>query len=118
MLQNSTPVLIYTTWPDTENAAVAGDELVSQGLAACVNILAPATSIYFWQSVVQRGVEVPMLIKTVSKHVDAVTAVVKKLHPFDVPAVAVFRMEGGNPAFLDWIALQTADASSQKDAST
>ena len=100
-------VLIYTTWPDAEQAAAAGEHLVARQLAACVNILAPATSIYMWQGKAERVQEVPMIIKTLERHVERVTDEIGVLHPFDVPAVAAVSISGGNVEFLAWIKSQT-----------
>jgi hypothetical protein len=41
-------VFLYSTFPDAESAAKPGALLVANGLAACVNIHAPMTSIYKW----------------------------------------------------------------------
>lgn len=105
---NSAAVLIYTTWPDTASAEAAGRVLVAERLAACVNILGAATAIYAWQDAIERDTEHPMLIKTRAANVDAVAAAVRRLHPYDVPAVAVLAIAGGDGEFLEWISAQTA----------
>lgn len=101
------PVLIYTTWPDVDRAEAAGRTLVLERRAACVNILAPATAIYEWQGEAQRDVEHPMLIKTRRGQVSGVVRAVRRLHPYDVPAVAVLPISDGDPEFLAWISTQT-----------
>jgi periplasmic divalent cation tolerance protein len=108
-------VLIYTTWPDAEAAGAAGGELVAKKLAACVNILAPATSIYVWDGATECDTEHPMLIKTVAGRTQAVMKMVKQLHPYDVPAFAVLDIADGDPAFLSWIAAQTRGSEADGD---
>lgn len=100
-------VLIYTTWPDAGMAEAAGAELVSGRIAACVNVLAPATAIYEWNGDVQRDTEYPMIIKTMPRHVAAVTTVVKAHHSYEVPAIVVLPLAGGDAAYLGWIDHQT-----------
>jgi len=100
-------VLIYTTWPNADLAVAAGEQLLARRTVACVNILAPATAIYMWQGKTEHGQEVPMLIKTVRRHVDNVVAEINHLHPYDVPAVAAVPIVDGNAAFLEWIGCQT-----------
>ncbi len=101
-------VLIYTTWPDPETAERAGRVLVEERLAACVNRLAAMQSIYSWDGAVQCDEEWPMLIKTTKARVDEICRQIRDLHPYDVPAVAVVPVVGGDPEFLGWIAGQTA----------
>ena len=100
-------VLIYTTWPDTARAEAAGRSLVAEKLVACVNILGAATAIYAWQGEVQQETECPMLMKTRRARVDDVITAVKRLHPYDVPAIAVLPIESGDPEFQAWIGAQT-----------
>ena len=100
-------VLIYTTWPSAARAEAAGRSLVSEKLVACVNILGEAMAIYKWQGELQQEIECPMVMKTRKARVDDVVAVVKKQHPYDVPAIAVLPIEGGDPEFLAWIGAQT-----------
>lgn len=107
---NDKPVLIYGTFATTEEAARIGGDLVDARLAACVNILAPLTSIYVWQGQRETGTETPMLIKTVASRAESVIARVRELHSYDNPALLVLPVDGGSANFLAWIAAQTAPA--------
>ena len=111
------PMLIYTTWPDAAQAEAAARRLVTNREAACVNVLGAATAIYSWQGEAQRDVEYPMLIKTRRDQVSAVVERVRRVHPYDVPAIAAWPLDDGAPEFLAWITLQTAplEAADDKD---
>lgn len=102
-------VLIYTTWPDAASAEAAARVLVAEKLVACANILGEATAIYAWQDKIEQETECPMLLKTRRARVDAVKETVKRLHAYDVPAIAVLPIEDGEPEFLAWIGAQTTD---------
>lgn len=115
MDDGSCPVLVYTTWPNSDSAEAAGRALVAERLAACVNILGAATAIYAWQGEIERDTEHPMVIKTRAGNVDGVVATVRRLHPYDVPAVAVLPVTGGDGDFLAWIDAQTAPAQPTND---
>ena len=108
MAERSPYVLIYTTWPDAESAKAAGCVLVTERIAACVNVLAEATAIYQWQGQAHSDSEHPMLIKTVGERVDDVIETVHRHHPYDVPAIVVVPIEDGDTTFLQWIAEQTS----------
>lgn len=110
MPANDKPVLMYGTFANAEEAARIGGDLVDARLAACVNILAPITSIYVWQGKRETAAETPMLIKTMASRADSVIARVRALHSYDNPALVVVPVEGGSADFLAWIAAQTAPA--------
>ncbi|GAA0569810.1 divalent-cation tolerance protein CutA [Caenispirillum bisanense] len=111
----SSPVILYMTAASHDEATRIGRVLVEERLAACVNVLAPMTSLYWWNDAVQQEQEVPFLAKTRQDLAEAVIARVKALHSYDCPCIVVLPVTGGNPAFLQWIDEQTAKPSPPKD---
>jgi len=107
MTSGDDPVLIYTTFPQIEDAKRVGTVLVEARLAACVNIFPGMVSIFEWKGKRDEGNEAAMLIKTRRALVDGVLAEVKRLHPYDVPALLVLPTEGGSAEYCRWIAEQT-----------
>lgn len=103
-------VLIYTTYPALVEAERAGRDIVQRRLAACVNILPGMVSHYWWEGKVERATEVVMIIKTRASLATAVEAAVKESHPYQVPAIVVLPVEGGDPAYLGWILAETENA--------
>jgi len=99
--------LIYITAESTDEARAIGRALVEARLAACANVLGPMTSIYRWEGVVQEGEEAVLIAKTTASLADALTAKVRELHSYDCPCVVALPVDGGNPAFLDWIVAET-----------
>lgn len=100
--------LVYITAGSREEAVRIGRALVEERLAACANVLDGMTSIYRWQGDICEDDETVLIAKTVAERVDALTARVKALHSYDCPCVVALPVGGGNAAFLDWIAEQTA----------
>ncbi len=108
-------VMIYTTCETTDEAKAIAHELVKRKLAACANILPGMIAVFKWEGVTQDGSEVAMIVKTRAALAEQVTGEIRRLHSYDVPAVAVLEVSGGNPAFLDWIAGETAATSWLQD---
>lgn len=106
------PVLIYTTYPSLVEASKAGRALVETGLCACVNIIPGMRSIYRWEGRIEEAEETVMILKTRAGHVTRVTGAVKRSHPYEMPAVLVLPVSGGNQAYIDWILTATGKASS------
>jgi periplasmic divalent cation tolerance protein len=101
-------VLVYTTYPSLAEAERIGKAVLERRLAACVNILPGIISHYWWEGAIERGEEVVMIIKTRASRAEEVRAAVKELHPYTVPAILVLPIEGGEPAYLDWLMRETA----------
>jgi periplasmic divalent cation tolerance protein len=105
----SDAVVLLTTVPSPELGEEIGRALIDAGLAACVNVLPPMVSIYRWKGVVQRDSECQLIVKTIRARVDAVHAKIGELHPYDLPEVLVLPVEGGDPAYLAWVAAQSSE---------
>ena len=101
-------VLVYLTARTAAQAKRIANALVEEQLAACVNILGPITSVYRWQGRVQRGREIAVLAKTRATLFPRLQKRVCELHDYEVPCVVAVPIAAGQPAFLDWLAQQTA----------
>ena len=100
-------VFVYTTYPSLVEAERIGKAVLERRLAACVNILPGMISHYWWQGTIERGEEVVMIIKTRASLAEAVRAAVKELHPYDMPAILVLPIEGGEAGYLGWLMAET-----------
>ncbi|WP_460020655.1 divalent-cation tolerance protein CutA [Magnetospira thiophila] len=101
-------VLIYITTADEQEARTIGRALVSERLAACINILPGMTSLYWWEGKLQEEGECVLLAKTIPAHVEVLIARVNTLHGYDCPCVVALPIVDGNPAFLHWIESQVS----------
>jgi periplasmic divalent cation tolerance protein len=102
-------LLVLTNLPDRAAAERLADALIEKRVAACVSILAPCRSFYRWQGAVQRDEEHPMLIKTTEERYAALEAAIRAGHPYELPEIIALPIERGLPAYLDWVAAETAD---------
>ena len=101
-------LLVLTNLPDRAAAERLAEMLIEKRVAACVNILAPCRSVYRWKDAVQREEEHPMLIKTTAKAYPALEAAIRAGHPYELPEIIAVPVERGLPAYLDWVAAETA----------
>lgn len=100
--------LVLTTVDSPEAAQGIADSLVANRLAACVNILPGATSVYRWQGNVAVAEEWLLLIKTTADRQAECLATLDDLHPYDVPEAIALDIAGGLPAYLAWVAKSVA----------
>ena len=100
-------LLVLTNLPDRAAAERLADTLIDQGLAACVNILAPCRSVYRWKGAVQHDEEHPMLIKTTQARYTELEQAVRAAHPYELPEIIAVPVERGLADYLDWVANET-----------
>ncbi|MCD9030446.1 divalent-cation tolerance protein CutA [Luteimonas sp. Y-2-2-4F] len=101
-------LLCLSTCPDAATAGRLADRLVAERLAACVSLLPGIASVYRWEGRVTRAEEVQLLIKTTRARLPALRDRLAELHPYEVPELIACEVAGGLPAYLDWIARETA----------
>ena len=94
--------VVLVTAPEGEAEGLAR-ALVTEGLAACVNLVPGVRSIYRWEGKVQSDDEVLLLIKTTEVQVAALTERVKALHSYDLPEVLALPAVGGSEPYLRWV---------------
>lgn len=95
--------LVLSTCPNTEVAQNIAQHLVTEKLAACVNIIPNVTSVYIWQAELQCDHEVQLLIKTDSTNFELLNARINELHPYDVVEVISLNIQQGDTHYLNWI---------------
>jgi len=101
-------ILVLTNLPDSASAEKLAEYLISQKLAACVNMLAPCISMYEWQGKLEKTTEIPMVIKTTIQCYPALESAITELHPYELPEIIHVPVTGGLTAYLSWISHNTS----------
>ncbi len=100
-------IVVITNLPDRAAAERLAQALIAQQLAACVNILAPCTSVYRWKGSIETAAETPVWIKTrAARYVELETAI-RRLHPYELPEIIAVPVMRGLPGYLEWVADET-----------
>ncbi len=94
---------MLTTCPDETVARNIAQYLVTEKLAACVNIVSNINSIYCWQDELHCDTEVQLLIKTDDSKFEALNDRINQLHPYDVVEVIALNIQQGDKHYLNWI---------------
>ncbi len=106
-METAQTLLILTNLPDEASARTLAVRLVEEGLAACVNILAPCRSVYRWQGAVEEAQEVPLLIKTTAARYAELETAIRAGHPYELPEIIAVPIARGLPDYLNWVAAET-----------
>jgi periplasmic divalent cation tolerance protein len=100
-------LLVLCTCPDEAVALDIARVLVKEGLAACVNRLAPVTSIYQWDGKLCEQLEQLLVIKTLPARYEALEMRLKALHPYEIPEIIAIPVVAGSSQYLAWLATAT-----------
>ena len=98
-------VVVLVTCPTKASARKIATRLITERLAACVNILSGVESRFRWQGKIEEAREWLLLIKTERRLMTRLSAAVIASHPYEVPEVIALPLHGGSAPYLKWLAL-------------
>lgn len=101
-------LLVLVAFPNRELAREVARRCIDERLAACAHIQPEVESVYRWEGKVEEATETPVVFKTGAARYPALEARIRELHPYEVPEVIALNVEGGLPAYLAWVADETA----------
>ena len=97
---------VYAVFGSADEAKRIGEAMVEQRLAACVNILGPAHSIYRWDGTIERAEEVPALFKTTRDAANQLMAAIAEAHSYDLPAICLWPIDRTLAPYAEWVNMQ------------
>ena len=97
-------VVVYVTVSSSAEAETIARAIVSEKLAACVNVLPSIRSFYRWEGKVQDDAELLLIVKTLRPTLNALYDKVRELHSYEVPEFVVLPIAEGSKDYLDWLA--------------
>lgn len=95
--------VILCTCPDRTSAELIANTLVTNKLAACVNIVPGITSIYQWQGNLEKSQELLLIVKSRSELFSSVENAILTHHPYELPEIISIPLQNGFPNYLSWI---------------
>jgi periplasmic divalent cation tolerance protein len=100
--------IVLCTVPDRDTAERIAGALVTDQLAACVNIIPGITSVYRWKNRIEKDAEHLLIIKTQGAVFGTLQDTIRKLHPYELPEIIAVPIQDGLPEYLDWITTSLA----------
>jgi periplasmic divalent cation tolerance protein len=96
-------LVVLTTVPGSAEGEALAERIVAERLAACVQILPPMTSVYFWEDAVRKENEHLLLIKTLEEKFAELEAFVRANHSYDVPEIVAIASEYVSEPYREWL---------------
>ncbi len=99
-------ILVLTTIGDLSEAHQTAETLVERRLAACVQ-LSQISSVYRWEGKIVAEPEVRLFIKSTDEAFEGLSAAIRELSSYDAPQIVKIAIDGGDAAYLEWVAAET-----------
>jgi periplasmic divalent cation tolerance protein len=96
-------VIVLVTCETREQAEQIAEAVVSDKLAACVNVVAGVRSCYVWEGKLTWSDEILCLMKSTRGRFSQLQQRVKALHSYSVPEIIAVEIEDAYQPYADWI---------------
>ena len=95
--------IVLCSVPDQETGELIASTLVTEQLAACVNIIPGITSIYRWKGTVEQDQEALLLVKTGQESWQPLAERIRELRPYELPEIIAVPIHTGQTEYIKWI---------------
>jgi periplasmic divalent cation tolerance protein len=104
-------IVVLSTCGSSEEAEQLAHKLVTERLAACVNVVPQVRSFYRWQGAVTDGTEWLLVIKTSRELFIELRSALESSHSYELPEILALPVIEGSTNYLLWMEgeLKSAD---------
>jgi periplasmic divalent cation tolerance protein len=96
-------IVVLTTCESADEASQIARVLVEKKIAACVNIMPGAKSVYRWKDKIEEASEVLLIIKSRRDLFDAIRTEIAKIHTYELPELIALPIVDGSETYLAWL---------------
>ena len=96
-------IQLSTTTEKKEEAEIISRQVVEKRLAACVQIIGPITSTYWWKEKVEQTEEWLCIMKSKRDLYKDLEQAIMSIHPYEVPEIVAVPIVAGSQSYLEWL---------------
>jgi periplasmic divalent cation tolerance protein len=96
-------IQVTTTTETKEDAHKIAHSIVGKRLAACVQVLGPITSVYWWKEKIEEAQEWLCVMKSRQSLYSKLEKAIQGIHPYEVPEIISIPIEGGSKSYSEWL---------------
>jgi periplasmic divalent cation tolerance protein len=102
------PIITITTTTDNREALEKiGRRLLTQRLIACMQVVGPIKSLYWWKGKMEEADEWLGIMKSRKSLFARVEAEIRSLHSYEVPEIVAVEVSDALPAYGAWVRIET-----------
>ncbi|XP_067106701.1 protein CutA homolog [Osmerus mordax] len=95
--------ILLVNCPNEQAAKDIGRAIMERRMAASINILPRTSTMYYWKGDIQDATEILMMVMTRTSNIPQLTEYVRSVHPYEIPEILSFPVDGGSLAYLKWM---------------
>ncbi|MDP9401917.1 MAG: divalent-cation tolerance protein CutA [Actinomycetota bacterium] len=103
-------VQVQTTAGSREEAEALADAVLRRRLAACVQVVGPVQSRYWWHGELESAEEWLCLAKTTHDRMEELMEAIGGAHSYETPEIIATSIVGGTGPYLRWISEEARPA--------
>ena len=96
-------IIVLVTAANPQQAQDIGRHLLSERLAACVNMINGMTSLFWWDNKIDEAQETLLVIKSLSRLFPQIIEAVRARHSYSIPEILALPISSGYVDYLEWI---------------
>ena len=96
-------IIVFVTCESKEQAESIAQAVVTEKLAACVNVLPGIRSCYVWEGALTWSNEILLLIKTTRGRFEQLQDRIKAMHSYSVPEIVGVTIDEAFDKYIAWI---------------
>lgn len=96
-------IQVSTTTEKREDAERIAQTLVQKRLAACVQVIGPISSTYWWKGTIEKPEEWLCLIKSKKSLYGLLEKTIIETHPYETPEITAVPIILGSKEYLRWL---------------
>jgi periplasmic divalent cation tolerance protein len=96
-------IIVYVTTTNKAEAEKIAQTLLTKRLIACVNIVGPVSSYFYWNGKIDSAEEFLMIMKSRVDLFGVLEECVRGLHSYEVPEIVAVPIVEGSKAYFDWL---------------
>lgn len=96
-------IQIMTTVAQKEDAKALAEAVLESRLGACVQIVGPITSMYWWEDDIDKSSEYLCIIKSRQDKYHKLEQAIRAVHSYDVPEILAVPVIAGGKDYLKWL---------------
>ena len=100
-------LIVFVTASSRREAERIGRAVVTEKLAACVNIIPAVNSIFRWQAKVRKSREALLVLKTTRERYKSLEKAILSQHSYEVPEILAIAVAAGLNQYIGWVREET-----------
>lgn len=105
-------IQVITTVDDKEDAQRLARAIVEKRLAACVQIIGPVSSVYWWEDNIVEEPEHICLIKSRENLYPELEQLIMEEHSYEIPEILVVPVLKGSDGYFSWMEKELKEGAS------